>query len=160
MIEYNKEIAQAIDTVFSESDWQRRYYFSQEIGAFDFEIKFPGKMKSMRAMIAVGGDSYLTLFDYPFGGDTADREMMNRLSEFLIRENYGLEVGTFHMNWEDGVVSFRLLTSCNENLPTQEIVEDSIFSPLEACERCAEGLIAIIFQGLDVEEALNLYQEV
>ena len=31
MIEYNKEIAQAIDTVFSESDWQRRYYLVRKL---------------------------------------------------------------------------------------------------------------------------------
>lgn len=149
---YNVDIAQAIDRFLTEDDW--KYYFNAEKGVFRFGASIEGKMKKVQYTIGVNSDSYVVYASYPLGGDPEDKDLMDRLCEFITRANYGMKRGCFEMDWDDGEIRFKVFVDCDGSLPSREIIKNSVVCPGMVCNRYADGIIDVIFRDAGAEEAV------
>lgn len=151
---YNEKLAQAIGTFFQVTQGPK-YDFDQENGVLHFSIEINGKMRTLLCAICMEEDDFMTFVTYPVGGDPSDKEMMLCLSEFLLRANYNLKMGSFQLNWEDGKVRFKLFTNCEGSLPMEEIIQQGIMYPLIMCEHYGDGFLDVIFGGVSPQEAVE-----
>ena len=79
------------------------------------------------------------------------------VAEFLHRVNYGLLLGNFEMDYDEGEIRFRTSLMSEGPVPP-DVLGRYIQSPAAMLDRCAPGLAAIIEEGEIAGAALRLTQ--
>lgn len=79
-------------------------------------------------------------------------------AEYLHRINYGLLLGNFEMDYDEGEVRFRTSLMAEGSL-TQEVLDRYIQMPAAMLDRYAPGLAAIVADGEIAGEALRRVQD-
>ena len=79
-------------------------------------------------------------------------------AEYLHRINYGLLLGNFEMDYDEGEVRFRTSLMAEESLP-HEVLDRYIQMPAAMLDRYAPGLAAIVADGEIAGEALRRVQD-
>lgn len=82
-------------------------------------------------------------------------EMMNSMSEFINRANYGLKLGNFELDFGDGEIRFKVHVMCKDIVPSKSIVKRSIYCPATMFDRYGEGIVGIIFGVMSSKEAIE-----
>ena len=80
------------------------------------------------------------------------------VAEFLHRVNYGLLLGNFEMDYDEGEVRFRTSLMAEGSL-THEVLDRYIQMPAAMLDRYAPGLAAIVADGEIAGEALRRVQD-
>ena len=79
-------------------------------------------------------------------------------AEYLHRINYGLLLGNFEMDYDEGEVRFRTSLMAEGSL-THEVLDRYIQMPAAMLDRYAPGLAAIVAEGEIAGEALRRVQD-
>lgn len=79
-------------------------------------------------------------------------------AEYLHRINYGLLLGNFEMDYDEGEVRFRTSLMAEGSL-THEVLDRYIQMPTAMLDRYAPGLAAIVADGEIAGEALRRVQD-
>ena len=79
-------------------------------------------------------------------------------AEYLHRINYGLLLGNFEMDYDEGEVRFRTSLMAEGSL-THEVLDRYIQMPAAMLDRYAPGLAAIVADGEIAGEALRRVQD-
>ena len=80
---------------------------------------------------------------------------MARLAEYLTRVNYRLRNGNFEMDYRDGELAFKCYVDCHGGVPVQEAIDDSIFCPPAMFHQYGNGILQVMFSGIDPTQALE-----
>ena len=79
------------------------------------------------------------------------------MAQFLCRANYGLRNGNFELDVRDGEIRYKVFQNCSGGVvPNEEIVRDSIYVCASMFEHYSQGIVGIIYGGLDAKEAIDL----
>ena len=92
---------------------------------------------------------------------TADDERA-KVAEFLHRANYGLNVGNFDFDFNDGEISYRVAIYCGEDEfipPTYEQIDYAVVIGLMMIERYGNALVKVMFGLVEPEEAVAAVEE-
>ena len=154
---YSEEIVGAIKDFLEEDDWN--YGFDDEAGMFRFGLNLKGRLKKAQYVVDVHDDQYMVYAIAPIGADQNDRNQLQDMAEFLTRANYGLKNGNFELDFRDGEIRFKSFVDCDGVIPSIEVIRNSIYIPAMMYERYGEGIVGIIFGGMDPEEAINLCEK-
>lgn len=150
---YSKNIAEAINCYLNENEWY--FSFDEEDGVFQFPVAVQGKIKNVYSFVDVQKDSYTVLAYVPIGADASDSKIMSAMAEFICRANYGLDNGNFELDMDDGEIRYKCFVDCDGILPSSDIIENSIYCPIEMFERYGEGFAGVILGELDAREAVE-----
>ena len=77
-------------------------------------------------------------------------ERRPRLAELFVRINYGLVLGNFEMDWEDGEVRYKTSMDLESITPTATVVRNLIFSNFFSTDRYFD----VIEEAIHTEQAL------
>lgn len=78
-------------------------------------------------MIVHQGD-YVVYAVSPIKVDPKDSLMLQKMSEYICRANYGLNCGNFELDYNDGEIRYKCYVSCEgDAVPTVEIIRESFF---------------------------------
>lgn len=81
---------------------------------------------------------------------------LHKMAEFEARANYGLRVGNFEMDFNDGEIRYKVHYHLSDDEdPSDEQVESSIMIPISMFKRYAPGMFAMFFNGMSPEEAVE-----
>lgn len=149
---YSKSIADAVAEFLSEDDWN--FSFDENQGIFRFNLRINGKLKKINYVIDIRDDEYLVYAFSPLGADEDDTEMMKNMAEFICRANYGLKMGNFDLDFDDGEVSFKVHVMCEGITPTAEMIKSSIYCPGAMFQRYGDGICDIIFNNASAKAAV------
>lgn len=150
---YPREIADIIDAFLTGGDW--KYRFDEDKGIFELNMTIPDRAKVLNFHILVTDVGFTSLARYPLGPDCNNDEEMNTMTRFLTRANYGLRVGNFEMDLEDGEIRYKVHCSCKGTLPTEEMVEESILCSVAMFRKYGPGILDILFKGVSDKEAIR-----
>jgi hypothetical protein len=114
--DYSMNIANAVCDFLNEDDWH--FSFDQERGIFKFGLQLKGKLKKISYIVDIKDDEYLVYAISPLGADEDDSKMMSNMAEFICRANYGLKMGNFELDFDDGEVRFKVHVLCKGITPT------------------------------------------
>lgn len=149
--EYSKEIAGCIMEFLDNDDW--KYRFREEDGVFEFTVSFRGTLRQLNYMIIVEDDSYMVYGRTAIGADPDDEKILTEMGKYLHDANYGLKCGKFELDREDGEIRYAVYVDCDEIVPSQAIIRNSIHYTAVTFEKYVPGIMAIIFRGADADEA-------
>ncbi|MBQ7454730.1 MAG: hypothetical protein IJS69_06760 [Selenomonadaceae bacterium] len=88
----------------------------------------------------------------------AGEEERAKVGEFILRANYGLKIGCFDYDLNDGEISYRISIYCGvENFapPTYEQIDFSVILGLMMIEKYGNELLKVMFGLVEPEDAIN-----
>lgn len=154
MKNYSTEIAQAIKEHLEERE-MKLVAFDEDRGSFGFVMHLPGQISFIHYIIKVHKDDYTVVAVCPVCPATNDSAALAAMAEFVCRANYGLKNGNFEMDFRDGELRYKCFVDCDEQIPSQSIVRDSIGVPAAMMKRYAPGIINVLYKGVDAETAVE-----
>lgn len=146
---YSVKIAEAVRTFLDGDHWN--YKFQEETGVFKFMLSLDSKLKQAGFLIQIGETGYVLRAVCMLGA----KDCLPQMAEFLHRANYGLKEGNFELNYQNGEVGYKYYVNCAETIPTQKQVERSIYLPAMMLEQYGNGIVAVSFQIMTPEEAIE-----
>ena len=87
----------------------------------------------------------------------AEENERQKVAEFLLRANYGLKIGGFDFDFDDGEISYRISIFCgNEEFapPTYEQIDFSVIIGLMMIEKYGNELVKVMFGLVEPEDAV------
>lgn len=149
---YSVEIANAITQFLTEDDWY--YRFDEEDGTYRMELGLDGDLDHVDICIRVYDDSFTVSMVSPIKvkKDSAKRREM---SEFICRANYGLRCGGFQYDIRDGEILYKVYVSCDNIVPSQEMVKHSLYIPAAMFDKYSPGMLTILFGGSNAKDAVE-----
>ena len=150
---YSMNIANAVKDFLKEDDWH--FSFDEKRGIFRFGLGLKGKLKKLHYIVDIKEDEYLVYAISPLGADEEDAKMMANMAEFICRANYGLKMGNFELDFEDGEVRFKVHVFCKGVTPTAEMIKRSIYCPATMFDHYGSGIVDIIFNETSGKAAIE-----
>lgn len=92
----------------------------------------------------------------------AGEEERAKVGEFLLRANYGLKIGGFDFDFEDGEISYRVPIYCgvDEFLPpTHEQIDAALSIGLMMVDRYGDALVKVMFGLAEPDDAVAAAEE-
>lgn len=151
---YSTEIMNAVDTFLTIDDWH--HSFNEAKGLFRFGLALKGKMKHLDYVADIQEEELMIYAYTPIAADCDDEELMNRMARFICRANYGLKNGAFELDMRDGEIRYKSYIDCENQIPSQAAIRNSIYATAVTFERYAPGILAINFADADDEEAIQM----
>jgi len=74
--------------------------------------------------------------------------------EFLTRANYGLVLGNFEMDLNDGEVRYKTSINASADKLDADIMKPMLYANLMTLDRYLPGLMAVLHGGVSAEEAV------
>ena len=94
----------------------------------------------------------------PLGADESERA---KVAEFLLRANYGLKIGCFDFDFNDGEISYRTSIYCGEKnfvAPTYEQIDFALVIGLLMIEKYGDALVKVMFGVLEPDDAIEMVE--
>ena len=158
MSSYSKEIADVIDTYLTDYDW--KYSFDEDLGLFHFNLRIGGKIRNLQYIVAVREESFSVFAISPINADEDNLEEIAAMTEFICRANYQVRSGNFEFDVRDGEIRYKIYQNCcGGAIPNEQIVSENIYVCAAMFEHYSQGIISIIYGGLDAKEAIDLCRE-
>jgi hypothetical protein len=77
------------------------------------------------------------------------------VSEWILRRNFGLKVGAFHLDLDDGNVQFRLGALLGDSLATTDIVRSNLLAALHVMDGSVSEIMKVAFSERTVLEVMQ-----
>lgn len=84
----------------------------------------------------------------------APEEKRHAIAEFLTRANYGLAIGNFELDFDDGEIRFKTSLVMGDEAIDLEHVRRLIFVNVYTMDQYLPGIMAVLFSGEDPELAV------
>lgn len=85
----------------------------------------------------------------------APEDMRPWVAEYLTRANYGLFLGNFEMDFEDGEVRFKTSIDVEGGEITKGLVRQLVYANIVMMDRYLPGLMKVIYGGLSPSDAIT-----
>ena len=153
---YSMDIVKAVRKNLEDSG-VKQVSFNEEKGMFSFVTHVGAGISYVDCIVDVNENEFLVITRVPvlpYGEDDEVREAIRNLGEFVCRANYGLKNGCFEMDWKDGEIRYRTFVDCDGQLPSQDIIHNSIGVSVAMVKRYGRGILDVIYKGMDPEIAV------
>lgn len=136
-----QELVEVVKSFLDSIEW--KYEYVEESTFFDTGSALDGAMDYARIIIDVDDD---VVQCFTITKASAEKESVrSAVSEFIARANYGLKLGTFELDWNDGEIRYRSYIDCEGGAsPTKPQMENLLYVGPAMFERYGENLLAVI----------------
>ena len=146
-------IIAAVEDYFEREELKYTPFNERDVAKASFRIK--SKLQHVNVFFSAYNSKLIIRIMLPINSDEAER---NKVGEFLMRANYGLQIGCFDYDYNDGEISFRVPLYCGTDEfspPTYEQIDDSLMVGIMMVDKYGNSLIKVIFGLLEPEEAIE-----
>lgn len=81
------------------------------------------------------------------------------VAEFITRANYGLRIGNFEMDFDDGEVRYKSSVDFEGAVLTPTLIRNVMYPAVQTMDRYLPGVLAVIYGGKTPEEAVTEIEE-
>jgi hypothetical protein len=89
----------------------------------------------------------------------APAQMRLAVAEYLTRANYGLRIGNFEMDFDDGEVRYKSSVDFEGVELTTGLIRNVMYPAVQTMDRYLPGVLAVIFGGKSAKEAIIAIEE-
>ena len=131
-----------VERFFREDDWNVERL---PTGAA-LHMGFTGEHGSWRCIAAVSEEREQFVF-YAVTETKVPLEARAAAAEYLMRASYGLSVGNFEMDFEDGEVRFKTSIDVEGGELTQGMIRNLVYGNCATTDRYLHGLMKVVYGG-------------
>lgn len=81
-----------------------------------------------------------------------------RVAEYLLRANYGLVIGNFELDLDEGELRFRTSLDIKDAAFTSELLKPLVYTNVRMMDRYLPGLMAVLYDEVTPKAALRLVE--
>ena len=154
---YSKDIFLAVKKNLEDSG-VKHVSINDEKGMFTFTTHIDTGISFIHCIVDIHEDNFLVLSRIPvkpYGNEKDVKATIRALAEFVCRANYGLKNGCFELDLDDGELRFRTFVDCEELLPSQEVIFNSIGVSIAMVNRYSRGILDVLYKGADPKIAVQ-----
>jgi hypothetical protein len=121
------------------------------------QVTFPGEHGTWNCYL-VARDEHAQVLVYSVFAEGVVPERRAETAEFLTRANYGLMIGNFEMDLDDGDVRYKTSVQLHSPEISIDAVRDVVLPNVVVMDRYLPGLRAVAGSGLSAAAALSLVE--
>lgn len=123
-----------------------------------YKIQFESKIGvgTAYAQIFVGLEQFVF---YIMSSVKVPEELRSTVAEYITRVNYGLRVGNFEMDYEDGEVRYKSCIDFEGEILTDGYIRNTIYPALKTIDRYLPGLMKVIYGSKTPVEVVTEIEE-
>ncbi len=144
----------AVVRFFEEHKWRFEKLEDDRI----IHLGFGGENGHFRCAAVVNEDDDMLQF-FTFVPLRITEERRADLAEFITRANYGMKIGKFEMDYDDGELRFHTGARYTDQSLPHEIIRDVIGVNLVTTDRYFPALTRLLFGGLTPAEAIDSVED-
>lgn len=131
------------------------YSYDSDENKFYYSVSIDSNLRNSDVVITVKSDGFTVYAYSPIGPDPKKQEQLQAVAEYLSRANYGMYVGNFEMDFNDGEVRYKASMRCFDNIPSADEVSVLVDIPVLMMERYGNGLASVAMMGADPAEMID-----
>lgn len=136
------EAAELIQDYLDKEDWNYEFNMDGDVPKIVMGLNLKSKLQSTKIYIFFNSTGY-SVYSVVTSIKATDDEAKVACAEYLARANYGLTLGNFEFDCDDGEVRYKVhMPYCND-LP-EEVIERSILIPPSMLDKYGNGLVALM----------------
>jgi len=89
----------------------------------------------------------------------APANMRVAVAEYITRANYGLRIGNFEMDFDDGEVRYKSSLDFESVGLTPGLIRNTIYPAVQTMDRYLPGVLSVVFGGKSAEEAIGSVED-
>lgn len=151
---YSVEISDVFKNVLDELSWQ--YFFDETTGVIYFPCPLNGKLKHINFEVHIKNNCIICYAISPIGGDANNKEMMWELQAFFNSMNPHILNGNFLFDNDSGEIRYKSFVNCNGQMPSDEIIRDSIFIAADMFGLMSSFFLDIIFLNCSATDEVDM----
>jgi hypothetical protein len=141
---------EAVGRFLEEDGWH-----PQQIAEnFVYRVYFAGQNGELACFAQTRVDLEQFLFYVVMPVRTPEEQRLP-MAEFITRANYGLRIGNFEMDFDDGEVRYKASLDFEGEALTDNLIRGVIYPAVQTMDRYLPGLLAVIYGGKTPEEAVR-----
>ena len=147
------EIRAAVEDFFRRDDVKHIPFDDHNVAVAIYSVE--AKFGQVRVFFLAHKDRLVLRMILPI---SAGEEERAKVAEFLLRANYGLNVGCFDFDFDDGEISYRVSIFCGEDEfapPTYEQIDYSVIIGLMMIEKYGNALTKVLFGLVEPQDAIE-----
>ncbi|TWU10414.1 YbjN domain-containing protein [Allorhodopirellula heiligendammensis] len=117
-----------------------------------FRMLFEGKHGDLRVAMIID-ESMLQVFTHPANKIPASHRQL--ITEAITRANYGLKLGSFEMDLEDGELRYQTALPLGEDFPEDDVIDHVLYVGGAMIDRYMPAFLSIIYGNEDVKLAIT-----
>jgi len=142
-------IAQTIETLFKRENWNFR-----TIDERRYTLNFRGKNSSYN-FFAVIGETHNTLCICAILPIQAPANKLDKVAELLHRTNYGLLIGNWGLDFNDGEINYKICVDFHDFQPSPDYIDNMINQVLVMVDHYFPDIGAVIFADKYIGDGVN-----
>lgn len=80
------------------------------------------------------------------------------MAEFLTRANYGMAIGNFEMDYNDGEIAYKTSITSGGQTISDRMIQDLVFINCLMMDKYFPGMMQVLYSGVDPEAAVAALQ--
>lgn len=140
----------AVKKFLEEDNW----YYEQIEGRTVLRMAFKGDNGEWMVLIQTKEDAGQALF-YSVLTEKVPAEQRSLAGEYLHRANYGLPMGCFELDFEDGEVRFRTSVDVEDGAPSPAQIKTYLYTNVSTCDWYLPGLKRVLSGAQTPEAAIH-----
>ena len=139
----------AVTSFFREDEWS----FRQLEGKPVLSVNFSGKNGQWTCYAHIIEEKEVFIF-YSYCPVKAPEDKRHILGDFLTRANYGLYVGNFELDYNDGEVRYKTSIDVEGDRLSTALARRIVYDNISIMDRYLPGVLSIIYGGASPTEAI------
>ena len=152
-----QEIRAAVENYFERDDIKHEPFDEKNVASAIYSVN--AKFGHATVFFHAHKDKLILHFIIPLRAEEAERA---KVGEFLLRANYGLNVGGFDFDFNDGEISYRIALYCGDEEfapPTYEQIDFAVVIGLLMIDKYGNALVKVMFGLVEPEDAVEDAEE-
>ncbi|MGE5602853.1 MAG: YbjN domain-containing protein [Nitrososphaerales archaeon] len=143
---------EAVDAFFTEDGWSFEQMPERPILRLPFQGK--GGRWNCYAQIRVTRDVEQILF-YSVLPLNVPADKLSAIAEFITRANYGMALGNFELDYNDGEVRYKTSIDVTDTEITSNLLRPLIYTNVLMMDKYMSGLMAVVYADVSPAEAVK-----
>ena len=146
-----KTLYETVKEVFVQDDW---VFFEAGQKKGLIQLTYQGKSSKWVCYAQVEEEQQLFLFYsiFPF---RVEKKRIQAVSDFLNRANYGLKIGNFELDLDDGEIRYKTSVDFEGSTPSTAIISNLVYANLWTMDRYAKGILDVSVGYEDAEKTVR-----
>jgi hypothetical protein len=119
-----------------------------------YRVGFSGSNGDYRCFATIHEQYELMVF-YAVAANRIPEERRGEAALFMARANYGLRIGNFELDVNDGEIRYKSSLDFEGAELTPSLIRNAIYPAVRTLDRYMPGILAVAFGGKSAEEAIG-----
>ena len=140
----------AVKKFFNDDEW----YFMEVDNRAMLQMGFQGKNGKWTCYAQTNEEQFLFFF-YSVCPINVPAEKRLAASEFISRANYGMKVGNFEMDFNDGEIRFKTSIDVENTELTPPLISNQVYANVWTLDRYLPGIFSVVYGDKEPKDAIE-----